>query len=867
MFERNDTKTTGLDGLAVRPAQSGFPQLIDADPVMPIPSADFNHLSLDVEGLAAAPDGSYWISDEYGPYIYRFSADGHLIHTIQPPAAFLPMDENGDLTFTSDDDPATGRAANSGFEGLTLDYDSKILYAMLQAATIQDGGDDKSTSSFTRLVAYDVSDDTKRPALVGEWVVPLPRSNSKGNTRKCSEILFVSKNVFFALSRDGDGRGGKPIFSVFAKATDIHGTKYDDPANPVAPKGKLDKSITPATYVSFVDYIDDDQLARFGLHNGGDDDETLIVGKWESLALAPAGDPSFPDDYFLFTAADNDFISTHGVSLGVPFDAGKDVDNQISSPPLDPHPSVQMSSKEPSVTEKRSLDDVAVLDKERNGEDVLAESDYTEEQYKQILRKIDRYLLPLMWVAYGVQQADKTGISTQAVFGIREDTGLVGQQFSWLSTIFYLAYMIFEFPSSYMMQRVSVGKTLSVLMFLWGIIVLCTGFGNVLDVAASTLCLTFWFSLSARNFADLMALRFLQGAFECTISPSFLLIIATWYKTQEHSLRSIIWGTANAGFGIITNLCMYAIGLHAQRHGGLAAWKGISFFLGAITIVLSVFCWFLLGTPREVSWISPEERRIVQARIVNNRTGTDAQKRREWKKDQIIEAFTDPSTWFLFCSQILAALPNGGVTSFGNLVYKSFGFTSLETVLYNIPRDGASIIWFLFVGWASSRYPNIRFFLMLFAILPGFIGMLAMALLPDDLSYRWIKFGMFLMTMTVNVNGLMLWLFIPSNIAGRTKKSIVSSILFVGYCTGNAAGSQFFRAKDAPRYVPAIIACAICLALQFLFILSWRFYLVFLNRSREAAAAAQGLTPEKVKGTCPSDYPLPMDGDINEKPL
>ncbi|ESK88825.1 major facilitator superfamily transporter [Moniliophthora roreri MCA 2997] len=513
-----------------------------------------------------------------------------------------------------------------------------------------------------------------------------------------------------------------------------------------------------------------------------------------------------------------------------------------------------MSSKEPSVVEERSVDNVDVLEKmEPNSkEDVLAESDYTEEQYRRILRKIDRYLLPLIWLGYGVQQADKTSISTcvldggstdkgrllprfylqaltsvtrQAVFGLREDTGLVGQQFPWLSTIFYLSYMSFEFPGNYMMQRVSVGKTLAVLMFLWGIIVLCIGF--------------------ARNFTHLMVLRFLQGAFECTISPSFLLIVATWYKTQEHTLRSVL--TANSGMNIITNLCMYAIGDHAEKHGGLAAWKGISFFLGSLTIVLSIFSWFLLGTPREVSWISPEERRMVQARIVNNRTGTDARKRREWKKDQIIEAFTDPSTWFLSFSMVLTALPLGGVGKFGNLVYQSFGFTSLETVIFNIPRDGTSIIWFLFVGWACSRYPNVRFYLILFAIIPAFIGMLAMALLPDELSYRWIKFGMYLMTMTVNINGLMLWLFVASNVAGRTKKSIVLSILFIAYCAGSAAGPQFFRAKDAPRYIPAIIACAICFALNFVMVLSWRIYLVYLNRTRDAAAAAQGLTPEQVK--------------------
>ena len=57
------------------------------------------------------------------------------------------------------------------------------------------------------------------------------------------------------------------LFDI-SNATDIHGTKFDDPSHPIAKDGKLDKSITPATYESFVDFIDDDQLARFGLHNG-----------------------------------------------------------------------------------------------------------------------------------------------------------------------------------------------------------------------------------------------------------------------------------------------------------------------------------------------------------------------------------------------------------------------------------------------------------------------------------------------------------------------------------------------------------------------------------------------------------------------
>ena len=59
MFERNGVKTSGLDGLAVRPAQSEYPQVANADPEMPIPSSNYSHLSIDVEGLVAAADGRF----------------------------------------------------------------------------------------------------------------------------------------------------------------------------------------------------------------------------------------------------------------------------------------------------------------------------------------------------------------------------------------------------------------------------------------------------------------------------------------------------------------------------------------------------------------------------------------------------------------------------------------------------------------------------------------------------------------------------------------------------------------------------------------------------------------------------------------
>ncbi len=56
--EVNDGKTTGLDALAIRPADTGFPQSPTADPPLPIPSQSFAHLTLDCEGLVLNADGS-----------------------------------------------------------------------------------------------------------------------------------------------------------------------------------------------------------------------------------------------------------------------------------------------------------------------------------------------------------------------------------------------------------------------------------------------------------------------------------------------------------------------------------------------------------------------------------------------------------------------------------------------------------------------------------------------------------------------------------------------------------------------------------------------------------------------------------------
>jgi MFS transporter, ACS family, allantoate permease len=59
-------------------------------------------------------------------------------------------------------------------------------------------------------------------------------------------------------------------------------------------------------------------------------------------------------------------------------------------------------------------------------------------QLKKLIRKIDFTIAPLLAAVYFLQFLDKTTLSYTAVMGIRNDTHLVGQDYSDLSMLFYI---------------------------------------------------------------------------------------------------------------------------------------------------------------------------------------------------------------------------------------------------------------------------------------------------------------------------------------------------------------------------------------------------------------------------------------------
>lgn len=350
--EQNGTPFSGLDPAGAttsaptyRAAANGFPDL---------PVAPNGRIAMDPEGFVRAPDGTLYISDEYGPYIYHFTADGKLISAVRPPDALIPI-RSGVENFSSNaapagtpapipGDPVTGRQNNQGLEGLTISADGTKLYTLLQSATRQDGGTGGSsvTRDNTRMLVYGIGTNANNPPLLAEYVVTLPKYNATGagapnRVAADSELLALNNTQFLVLARDsGNGLGLAATPSIYRQidliditnATNIAGTAYDG-TTPVAPGGKLAASVTAVAYSSFVNINDAAQLAKFGLTNGGNVRTSSLSEKWEALGLAPALDPTHVDDFFLLVGNDNDFLTTNGFQVGAAYDAGANADTTI----------------------------------------------------------------------------------------------------------------------------------------------------------------------------------------------------------------------------------------------------------------------------------------------------------------------------------------------------------------------------------------------------------------------------------------------------------------------------------------------------------------------------------------------------------
>ncbi|PFG42544.1 glycerophosphoryl diester phosphodiesterase [Isoptericola jiangsuensis] len=162
----------------------------------------------DVESVVRAKDGTFWVGEEFGPYVLHFDATGTLMSAPVALPDGLKSPQNPTLAAGE-----TARVrASGGFEAMSASPDGRYLYPVVENGLV---GDDER-----RRVVFEL--DTRRGEYTGRtWSYQV---DAPGNL--VADAFTVGKGRFWMVERDNaDGAASvtKRVYEVDLRRTDAEG--------------------------------------------------------------------------------------------------------------------------------------------------------------------------------------------------------------------------------------------------------------------------------------------------------------------------------------------------------------------------------------------------------------------------------------------------------------------------------------------------------------------------------------------------------------------------------------------------------------------------------------------------------------------
>ncbi|KAK7192125.1 MFS general substrate transporter [Paraphaeosphaeria sporulosa] len=430
-----------------------------------------------------------------------------------------------------------------------------------------------------------------------------------------------------------------------------------------------------------------------------------------------------------------------------------------------------------------------------------------DSERKVVLRKIDWVIMPMICFTYMIQFLDKLSLNYASAYTLIPDLGLQGQRYSWVAAIFNFGYLFWALPANYLIQRLPVSKYTGSMILVWSLLLLC--------------------HVAAKNYAGMLALRFLLGMFEASISPAIMNIVSMFYTREEQPLRMCVFLAFNGMATMVGALLGYGLG-HA--HGtSLKTWQLIFLVIGLINFVWSwVFLWVMPDSPSSAKFLTHKQRIVAIDRIASNMIGV---KTKQFQPRQALEAALDIKVHCLSLIALGCGVVNGGVSNFASSLIKGYGFSGINATLLQLPTGAFEFFLVPLCGVAASYFKNTRCLLLALICLPPLGGLIGIRL--TSLSQRWTLVGCTWLQYLIGGPVILSWNLLTTNISGHTKRSTANGLWFVFYAAGNIAGANIFFAREAPRYYSALtglIACYCGMVVVAGFLGGW---MAWENKSRD----------------------------------
>ena len=165
----------------------GFPIVNDGSAERILTGAD-----VDPESFQRGADGTYWVGDEFGPWILHFDAAGQLLDAPYPLPDGLWSPNHPRLAELGPNTIANSR----GIEAMALTPDGRYLYVVLEGAVIGDAAGSRRVYEF----------DTRHQRFTGRLPDYRVEPGATGDTNLVADAQAPDRRHLLLIERDG-GRG------------------------------------------------------------------------------------------------------------------------------------------------------------------------------------------------------------------------------------------------------------------------------------------------------------------------------------------------------------------------------------------------------------------------------------------------------------------------------------------------------------------------------------------------------------------------------------------------------------------------------------------------------------------------------------
>ncbi|WYZ35474.1 hypothetical protein EsH8_X_000121 [Colletotrichum jinshuiense] len=314
---------------------------------------------------------------------------------------------------------------------------------------------------------------------------------------------------------------------------------------------------------------------------------------------------------------------------------------------------------------------------------------WTEEEEKKLVKKIDLFLMPTIWLMYLLSYMDRTNIGNAKIAGMADDINLSSSQYSIVLIVFFIGYVLFEPPSNMILVRTRPSLYLPFIMAVWGVLT----------------CIM----AVVKDYHHLVILRVFVGIMESGFAPGILLIISSWYRRAEQSRRFAIFMSAAILSGAFGGLLAGAITSGLEGAHGIRGWRWLFIVEGVATVGWAgISSFILLDFPATSMRLSERERAIAVARLQEDNVTVRGEDEKLGKRQSFMRALRDWRTWgFVFGYMVIVG--SSTLSYFYPTLVHGLGFKSTVQAQYmTVPIYAFAFVCTAITGYYGDKIPDHR---------------------------------------------------------------------------------------------------------------------------------------------------------------